>query len=102
MAICKSVVLGTGGVTDRVMKLIKRTAVNTSSGFVMDAIRVLLDQGEQTVGSLSDKCQLSEPNVRAALNDMRDLGLVSSSRRGHRAMIWSVSNEVARLWEKAK
>jgi len=96
------IVMGQQDVSERTMKMIQKTAMNTSSGFVTDIVRVLVEQGEQTAGLLSEKCQLNEPNIRAALNDMKDLGMVSSAKRGHKAMMWFITKEISELWENMK
>lgn len=90
------------GVDDRVMKYVRRTAMNTSAGFPMDVIRSLIDNGQQTATKLADKCHLNSNNIRSVLGDMKDLGLVKSHQKGHQSRVYSVSEDVVKLWENVR
>lgn len=99
LAIALSIVYQQQEVDERVLAVVRRVAMNTSAGFVLDIVNHLLSAGVRSVGDTSSAINLDPANVRHVLRDMQELGIVRSvNGSSKKAAQWEVADGVRNLW----
>jgi predicted ArsR family transcriptional regulator len=87
---------------------VERVAFDTSTGFNLDIVQVLLDAGEPVDRAyISEKSGLPTSNVTRKIDDLLILKIIGktkqeSDRVGRPSVVYSVHPAIAELWKKAE
>jgi len=97
---CLAFALDEETVTEEVLDIVQRVAMDTCNGFALDLTRLMIDKGKQTIRQLHIRSAIQEQRVRKILDSMRELGIVkrvTTSKK--RNILWKVTDDVNELWE---
>lgn len=103
-----ALVKGKDAIDEEIYKLMEKVAFSTAHGWHSEIYReMMVAPYGMTVEKLSQKLQLSISSVQRRLDDLQELKIVKreklkAARRGRPTNLWTVTDDMAEHWEKAK
>lgn len=105
LAVCLSIVMGKRKIDDEIIRIVRKVAFDTASGFPLEFTQLLSKYKELSQSQIAITLGLASTTTNRVLQDMHEFNIIKRTEKPNRSGIggrhlhlWTLSSEMIKLW----